>query len=125
TLGSSGSRRFLSPGSLIATSVGLAPELASLVLLAEEAALLLDEAAVGAGDPRILGEGVEHLERRLGVVGGAVGAGELDAQARGHVAEGAALLVLVELAGEGERIETVDLAAHRGGRRVGAHAGAL
>src|SRR5262245_61570463 len=97
-------------------SVWLAPKLASLVLLAQEAALLLDQTAVGAGNARVLGEGVEDLERGFGVIGRAVGPDQVNAKARGHVAEGAALLFLVELSGEGERIDPVDLPAHRRGR---------
>src|SRR5262249_26976516 len=123
-LGSSGRWRFLSgAGALMSPSVGLAPELAGLVLLAQEAALLLDEAPVGAGHARVLGEGIEDLEGCLGVVGGAVGALELDAETGGHVAEGAALLLLVELAGEGEGVDPVDLAAHGRRRRGGPHLG--
>src|SRR5262249_25649123 len=66
-------------------SVGFAPELARVVLLAGEAALLLDEAAIGARHARVLREGVHHPERCLGVVGRAVGALVLDAEALRHL----------------------------------------
>ncbi len=76
-----------------------------------EPPLLLHEGAVDPRQTGVFREGVEHPQRGLGVVGGAVRVLERDAESGRDVAELLALLVLLQLARPDERVDPLDARA--------------
>src|SRR5258708_9062799 len=86
----------------------VSPAIALRVLEPQETALLLGEARVALRNAHVSGEGVEHPQRRFGVVGGPVGGFVDDSQARADLAERLALLHFVELACPDQWIDPFD-----------------